>query len=207
MPDYAHLDLDEIDVEVIGFLQEDGRQSTSGIARTLRLPESTVRRRIDRLLREGFIRIVAVADSQKLGLPVHVIIGLSIDISRGDDVAVAVASLQEARWVAATTGPYDIMFGAYFHDTQHLHAFITRDLARIEGIERVASAIVLDLAKHTYDWRQLMTLQPNARSTEESIDNGANDDAASTRVTTSRAPVQEDPVSGRVAPSKGHRRR
>jgi Lrp/AsnC family transcriptional regulator for asnA, asnC and gidA len=167
------LELDAIDVDVIGLLQEDGRQSTSGMARVLGLTESTVRRRVDRLLRDGFIRIVAVADSQKIGLPVHVIMGLSIDISRSHQVAAAVAALREARWVAATTGPYDLMLEAYFHDTSHLHTFVTRDLAEIDGMERVESAIVLNLTKHSYDWRQLMSPRTSRTPAPVEIDTAA----------------------------------
>ena len=126
------------------------------MARQLSLPESTVRRRIDRLLAGVVIKIVAAANSEKLGLTVHVVMGLSVDIARGREVIQAIARLDETRWVAATTGPYDIMLEAYFRTMRHLHAFITVELAAIPGVERVESAIVLDLAKHAYDWRQLM---------------------------------------------------
>ena len=149
--------LDETDLRVIGCLQEDGRRSTLGIARELGLPEATVRRRSERLLRGGFIEVVAAANREKLGLPVHVIMGLAIDISRGTEVIAEVARLEETGWVAATTGPYDVMLEACFRDTRHLHAFVTGRLAQIAGVERVASAIVLDLAKHGFDWRRLMS--------------------------------------------------
>jgi len=51
--------------------------------------------------------------------------------------------------------PHDILLEASFPSTDHLHEFITQELAQIEGVERVETAIVLNIGKHTYDWRQI----------------------------------------------------
>ncbi len=146
--------LDDTDLRIIELLQEDGRRSNSGIGRELGLPESTVRRRIERLLRDDLIKIVAIASNEKLGLPIHVIMGLSLDLARNATATRALVNLVPVGWLAATTGTYDILLEAYFPSMRHLHEFITEELAQIEGVERVETAIVLDLAKHTYDWRE-----------------------------------------------------
>ncbi len=158
------IDLDETDLGIIGLLQEDGRRSNSGIGRELGLPESTVRRRIERLLRDEVIKIVAVASNERLGLPVHVIMGLSLDLARNATATRALVNLVQVGWLAAATGPYDILLEAYFPSMRNLHAFITEELARIEGVERVETAIVLDLAKHSFDWRELV--QADRRATD-----------------------------------------
>lgn len=150
------IDLDETDARIIGLLQKDGRRSNSGIGRELGLPESTVRRRIERLLRDDVIQIVAIANNERLGLPIHVIMGVSLDLARNATATRALVNLVQVGWLAATTGAYDILLEASFPSMRHLHGFITEELAQIEGVERVETAIVLDLAKHTYDWRGLM---------------------------------------------------
>ncbi|MDP9369878.1 MAG: Lrp/AsnC family transcriptional regulator [Chloroflexota bacterium] len=148
----SDVDLDETDLRIIGLLQKDGRRSNSGIGRELGLPESTVRRRIERLRRDDFIKIVAIANHERMGLPVHVIMGLSLDLARNATATRALVNLIQVGWLAATTGPYDILLEASFPSMRHLHEFITKELAQIEGVERVETAIVLDLAKHTFDW-------------------------------------------------------
>ncbi len=152
----SRIALDETDLRIIELLQEDGRRSNSGIGRELGLPESTVRRRIDRLLRDDVIKIAAIARHERLGRPVHVIMGLSLDLARNATATRALIDLVQVGWLAATTGPYDILLEASFPSMDHLHAFITEELAQIEGVERVETAIVLNLAKHCYDWRQLV---------------------------------------------------
>ena len=61
--------VDEFDREIIGLLQQDGRLANVEIARALGITEGTVRKRLERLLSEGIIRIMAVADPVALGRP------------------------------------------------------------------------------------------------------------------------------------------
>lgn len=146
----------DVDLDIIRLLQEDGRRPTTDIARTLGLPEATVRRRLDRLLREGVIQIVAVADGEKLGLPVHVLIGLQVELSRAEEIGVALAQLDEVRWLGATTGPQEFMLEAYFHSAAHFHQFLVRKLAKIPGILRSQTSTVLSLQKNIYRWDMLI---------------------------------------------------
>lgn len=164
----SDVDLDDTDLRIIDLLQKDGRRSNSGIGRELGLPESTVRRRIERLLRDDVIKIVAIANNERLGLPVHVIMGVSLDLARNATATHALVNLVQVGWLAATTGAYDILLEASFPSMRHLHGFITEELAQIEGVERVESAIVLDLAKHTYDWRGLMKADRSTEITAQS---------------------------------------
>ena len=181
------LDLDETDLRIIGQLQEDGRRSNSAIGRELGLPESTVRPRIERLLRDDFIKIAAFANHERLGRPVHVIMGLSLDLARNATATRALADLVQVGWLAATTGPYDILLEESFPSRDHLHECITEELAQIEGVERVETAIVLNLAKHCYDWRQLVqTNHPSADAARSSGESGAKD-AGNVRWSTSES--------------------
>ena len=178
----SNVDLDEIDLRIVSLLQRDGRRSNSGIGRELGLPESNVRRRVERLLRDDVIKIVAITNNEKLGLPVHVVMGVSLDLARNATATRALINLVEVGWLAATTGVYDILLEASLPSMRHLHKFITEELAQIEGVERVETAIVLDLAKPTYDWRGLMKAEGGtenaAQSSIRSNDKGREERAA-----------------------------
>ncbi|MDQ7849052.1 MAG: AsnC family transcriptional regulator [Armatimonadota bacterium] len=65
-----------------------GRNSTgwltnSEIGRRLGLAEGTIRRRIERMLVDGIVRIAAVANPFKIGLPIVAFIGIEVDPSAG----------------------------------------------------------------------------------------------------------------------------
>ncbi len=147
---------DALDLQLIRLLQEDGRRPTAAIARDVGLPEATVRRRIDRLIREKTIRIVAVADDEKLGLALHVLIGVQTDLQDVETIGSALCALQEVRWVGMTTGPYDYVIEAFFHSTRHFHHFLTTVIAHIPGVKRTESLTVLSLLKDIYRWDLLM---------------------------------------------------
>ena len=72
------VELDALDWKLIALLQEDARLTNREIAARVESSEPTVRRRIDRLVRTGVIRIAAVVSPFALGYEVVAIIGLQI---------------------------------------------------------------------------------------------------------------------------------
>ena len=149
-------DIDALDLQILRLLQEDGRRPTAAVARQLHLPEATVRRRLDRLIREEVIRIVAVADGEKLGLPIHALIALQVDLTRAEEVGAALLALEEVRWVGVTTGPQEYILEAFFHSTRHFHDFLVKKVGRIPGVTRTQTSTVLRLLKNVYRWDVLL---------------------------------------------------
>jgi len=149
-------ELHETDLQIIRLLQEDGRRATSDIARQLDLPEATVRRRIERLLRDVTMRVVVIANHTELGLPVHVLIGIQVDLARAAEIGVALAALEEVRWVGMTVGPEDYVIEAFFRSAEHLHDFLVKKLAGIPGITRTRTSTVLSVQKNVYRWDVLL---------------------------------------------------
>ena len=87
-----NLTIDATDRQIIALLQADGRASNVDIARAVGVTEGTVRKRVERLLSEGIIRVVAVPNVDKLGLEVETVIMLKVDLGQstraGDALAV-----------------------------------------------------------------------------------------------------------------------
>lgn len=133
--------LDELDHEIIRRLQF-GRVSNTDLARQLNTSESTIRKRVDRLLHAEIIRIAAVANPQKL-YPVTAILGIQAVPNKISDVAKALEELTELRFIALTTGVYDFIAEAWFREQDDLRRFLTDRLLRIDGMARVETAHVL----------------------------------------------------------------
>lgn len=143
---------DDIDRRIIGLLQQDGRMPNTAIARTLDLTEATVRRRINRLLESGTLRIVAVPSPSTAGLTLSAIISLSCDLKYLNEIAQTLQGFTETRYLGYSTGQFDLILEAFFYSHQHLLDFLTTKIAAIPGITRTETSIILKVAKFSFEW-------------------------------------------------------
>src|SRR5436309_7837643 len=72
--------VDQIDRAIIRVLQRDGRTSNTEIGRALGLTETTIRKRIGRLVGDGLVNIVAVPTPAAVGMTTSAIIGISVQL-------------------------------------------------------------------------------------------------------------------------------
>ncbi len=144
--------IDATDRRIIALLQLDGRSSNVDMARVIGVAEATVRKRIDRLLSEGVMRVVAVPAVAKLGFDVETVIMLKVDLGRANQIAEQLAAMKEVRAVRYTTGEYDIILEAVLPSDDDLLHFLTSRLAKIDGIRGTATSHVLKNIKQSCDW-------------------------------------------------------
>ena len=133
-------------------LQVDGRLSNTEIARVLEITETTVRKRIAHLLDERLISIVAVPTPEAAGMNLSAIIGISVELTAIHQVADAIRSYQEVRYVGMSAGRYDLMVEAFFTDQEHLLEFVTDKLGSLPGITNLETSIILKVVKFSYEW-------------------------------------------------------
>jgi len=122
------------------------------IARQIGVAEATVRKRIERLLAEGVIKVVAVPDPAKVGFPTSTVIGLQVDLGKVGEIGERLAQMEEVRSVRYTTGEYDIIIEVLFQSNEQLLEFLTNELASIPGIKRAATSHVLKVVKGGGEW-------------------------------------------------------
>jgi len=144
--------LDGTDREIVRALQRNGRSSNTDIARTLGLTETTIRKRIARLVDEGLVHVVAVPTPEAVGVTMSAIIGVSVDLGELDRVSKALATLPEVRYLGVSTGRYDIILEAFFNDSEHLLAFVSERLGGQAGVTGVETSIILRVDKFSYEW-------------------------------------------------------
>ena len=144
--------IDDLDRDLIAILQRDGRTTNTEIARQLGVVEGTIRRRMDRLIDEGIIKVVAVTDPFKVGMGIVALIHLDVELSHLEKVAEKLEEMQCVRVVAYATGGYDIMVEAIFPSQQGLLDFLKDDLPLIPGIRKTETSILLKILKRSYEW-------------------------------------------------------
>lgn len=143
---------DEIDRQLIRELQSDARQSNVALAQKVGLTEGAVRRRIDNLLKTGEFRIVAIGDPELLGLRTHAVIGIRADMNRLEDLSAELTAMRELSYVYETTGQYDIMIVGFFASNEQLREFLTRKLAKVEGVISMDTFLVMRTLKRSFRW-------------------------------------------------------
>jgi Lrp/AsnC family transcriptional regulator, regulator for asnA, asnC and gidA len=151
-------ELDDLDRRILAVLQENARLPNRAIAARVGSSEPTVRRRVDRLLDEGLIRIVAVASPFALGNRIVAILGLQIERAYQRQLEEALAAIPEVRFVGLTLGSYDALLEVWLPSPDALLSFLADRLGPLPGIQRVEAWQVLKLSKYSYDWGE----QPSA---------------------------------------------
>ena len=139
--------MDDDDRAIIKILQEDGRAAHAEVARRLGVSEATVRRRLAKLRQDRVIRVVAVAEPERLGYHTSAFIGLQVDPARIEEVATKLAALEETEHVAITTGSYDIFIRVNLESTAALAAFLHRNVGTVEGVRQTETFVSLETRK------------------------------------------------------------
>ena len=149
MPSY---DLDDLDRAILRMLQEDARRTNRAIALEVGSSEPTVRRRVERMLETGLVKIVAVVSPFALGYGVVAILGIQIDRAYQAQIEQALDAMSEVRFVGLTLGSYDAILEVWLPRSDLLLDFLANRLSPIVGIMRVETWQVLKLSKYSYDW-------------------------------------------------------
>jgi Lrp/AsnC family transcriptional regulator for asnA, asnC and gidA len=137
--------VDEIDRQLLVELRENAHQNSSMLARKLHLSPATVRRRVNKMLAKGVIRIVARLDSAAAGLNLAVIIGLDVEHDKIKEIQQAMLKRRRVRWVSTSTGRYRIIVFARFTDMEDLQKFITDEISDINGIKDIETHILFSM--------------------------------------------------------------
>ena len=143
---------DELDRRIIALLQQDGRRPNTEIAHLLGVTETTVRKRIGRLVSENLIKVVAVPSPEVMGMTMSAIVGITVEMNAHQNVAAALEALAQTRYVGYSTGPYDLIIEVFFRSHEELLELLSKQLARIPGIVKTDTSVILKVTKFAYEW-------------------------------------------------------
>jgi len=134
---------DALDMKIIRVLQTNARKPIVQIAKEVNANEATVRRRIDKLLKNGVIeRFTVVLDYHKLGRVIKAFIGLRVEPAKLKAIAEHLAKHPDTQVVYRTSGDTDIVTEVIFEKMEDLNAFLEEEL-KLEGILGTIVTIVI----------------------------------------------------------------
>ena len=144
--------LDLLDQQIIKLLQKDGRLSNTAIAKKVDTSEGTVRVRLNRLIEEEYIQIVAVSNPLKLGFPITGIMDINVDIKKTKRVTEALKKLKPVWFVVHTTSGSDIKVEFVAKSIDDLNNLIFEKIHKIDGVVKTETSLIVNFIKRRYDW-------------------------------------------------------
>jgi Lrp/AsnC family transcriptional regulator for asnA, asnC and gidA len=143
--------LDDVSKAIIEQLQQDGRRSYAAIGKVVGLSEAAVRQRVQRLIDNGVMQVVAVTDPLELGFARQAMVGIRVS-GPLEPVADTIAELEEVDYVVVTAGSYDILAELVCESDEALLNLISDKIRTIEGVVSTETFMYLKLRKQTYSW-------------------------------------------------------
>lgn len=144
--------IDALDCRMIEILQKDGRKSNTEIAKAIGISEATVRTRLNRLIEEGFIQIVAVSNPLKLGYEIVGNIRIHVDIKKMERILRELKTIKALWYIVQTTGGTGIDGEFVLKNLNELNDLIFEKINKIDGVLRTETNLFLNFVKRQYDW-------------------------------------------------------
>ncbi|WP_201716382.1 Lrp/AsnC family transcriptional regulator [Rossellomorea arthrocnemi] len=145
-------ELDNLDLQLMKLLQKDGRLSYTELSDMLDTTVGTVRNRVQRMMDQDILKIVGVVNPFITGMPSVAMFGVKVTINRLQEVIDQLVEIPEVRFVAASTGRYDLFVEVITSTNTELYRIIKEEFSKIEGIESTESSMFLEIHKQSYDW-------------------------------------------------------
>jgi Lrp/AsnC family transcriptional regulator, regulator for asnA, asnC and gidA len=143
--------IDAVSKAIIEQLQQDGRRPYGAIGKAVGLSEAAVRQRVQKLLDQGVMQIVAVTDPLTVGFSRQAMVGVKVE-GDIDPVADALAEMDAVEYVVVTAGSFDLMAEIVCEDDEHLLEMINKRIRTLPGVRATESFVYLKLRKQTYTW-------------------------------------------------------
>ncbi len=139
--------LDDIDLKMLGHIQDDARLTNVELAEKVGLSPSPCLRRLRRLENDGVIKgYMTFVDQTQVGLPVSVFVSVALkEQSEGalEEFEAAITALPEVMECYLMTGTSDYLLRVVASDLADYERFLKHHLTRIPAIASIQSSFAL----------------------------------------------------------------
>ncbi len=144
---------DELDVAILEELQVNGRISVADLARKIHLSQPAIHNRIRRLERQGVIRqYVALLDREMVGYDLLCFVQISFQAhshAQMNALHEAISQMPQVLECFRLIGSFDLMLKIAVPDRKALDQFVDGHLAKVAGVDRIQTSLVLNEVKST----------------------------------------------------------
>ncbi len=140
--------LDEFDISIIKELEKDGRMAFSSIASTLKISNTMVHQRVNRLIDHGILTgIKPVVNEKKIGYDWASFTGITLNKdSDSDRIIQALKEIPEITECYFVTGSFTLYIKIIATNHEHMRKILYEKIDSIPGIAKTDSIIELGCA-------------------------------------------------------------
>ena len=137
------MSVDQLDLRIIRSLDGEGRKPFRQIAEELSVSDSTVRKRINRMLEDGIIKEFNVLlNYQALGRIIKAFIGLRVNPGKHREIVEHLERNPDIQVLYRTTGDVDLFVELICRDMEELNDFLESELT-LDGITGTHVTVVI----------------------------------------------------------------
>jgi Lrp/AsnC family transcriptional regulator for asnA, asnC and gidA len=140
--------MDAFDIKILKELEEDGRLPFSSIANTLKISNTMVHQRVNKLIEKGIIKgIRPELDEKKMGYDWASFTGLVLDKDhKSERIIQALKEIPEVTECYYITGAYTLFIRIVAKSNEHIRELLYDKIDNIPGIIKTESLIELGCA-------------------------------------------------------------
>jgi Lrp/AsnC family transcriptional regulator for asnA, asnC and gidA len=162
-------DVDDIDLEIIELLMEDGRMPCSQMANRIGgITERAVRIRLANLIERKLVKVTAIPDLFRIGIPI--VADVFVDTEPGRVYEIANKLVQEdcTSYVGIATGASDISLEVVGTNIAEVYRYVHNEIGHMPGVKKVVISIVPEILKY-YGYRPKAILMKKSNGDSHDI--------------------------------------
>jgi len=145
----GYTSVDELDIQIIRSLLQEGRTPFAQLAKQLNISEATVHARVAKLEESGVIKgFTVIVDPEKLGYNLTALVLIKTDPKKTQHVFTRLAEMNEVVELYDVTGDYYGVAKILAHDHRELGRFLDK-VGLLDGVTSTNTLVVLRKIKET----------------------------------------------------------
>lgn len=158
---------DKIDNQIINALRKDAHMSSMEMSKQINIGASTIRRRINKLIKNDVIRIQAV-EIDRVRTSLNVIVLLKVVNNAITRTANLLAAQKELVFISLTAGPYNILCNGLFESALSYSKFLNGVIYPLKGVLETDTLICIESRKLAFT--KLSSITDTNKPTSKPID-------------------------------------
>jgi len=138
---------DDLDYQILSFMQKDGRVSLTEIASKTNMSVAGIRKRVNKLMEENILQIIGRVEPSRVGFNAYASLQIAVrPVEQLASVIEKISQMPEVSFLATVSGDYDLEINVMCRDNEHFNR-LTEQIYAMQGVNHCRSVMYLKVIK------------------------------------------------------------